>query len=46
MGGISFRAADWPDIALTYGYLEWDIGGDLVDDLNFSGSLLGAIFRF
>lgn len=46
MGGISYRAARWADIVLTYRYLEWDLGTDVVDDLNFSGPLLGVMFRF
>lgn len=47
IGGISFRAASWVDVALVYRYLEWDFeSGSLVDDLNFSGPTLGAIFRF
>jgi hypothetical protein len=44
--GIAFKAADWADITLVYRYLSWDIGGDLVDDINFSGPALGVIFRF
>lgn len=44
--GIAFRAADWVDIALAYRYLAWDIGGELIEDLNFSGPALGVVFRF
>jgi len=44
--GVSYHAAKWVDIAFVYRYLEWDIGGDFVDDLNFSGPALGAVFRF
>jgi hypothetical protein len=46
MAGISYRAAHWADIALTYRHLEWDLGSQLVDDLSFSGPMLGVIFRF
>ncbi len=46
MAGISYRAAQWADIALTYRHLEWDLGSQLVDDLSFSGPMLGVIFRF
>jgi len=44
--GIAYKAADWADIALVYRYLAWDIGGDVIDDLDFSGPALGVIFRF
>ncbi len=46
MAGVAFKASSWADIALTYRHLEWDLGGDLVDDLSFSGLMLGVIFRF
>ena len=46
MAGVGFKAADWVDIALVYRYLEWDLGADLVDDINFSGPALGVVFRF
>ena len=45
-GTFEARNDKWVDIAFVYRYLEWDIGGDFVDDLNFSGLALGAIFRF
>ena len=35
--GIAYKAADWADIALVYRYLAWDLGGDVIDDLDFSG---------
>ena len=44
--GIAFKAADWADIALVYRYLAWDIGGNVVEDLDFSGPALGVVFRF
>jgi hypothetical protein len=44
--GVSFHAAKWIDVALVYRHLEWDVGGDFVDDLNISGLALGAIIRF
>ena len=46
VAGVSYHAAKWVDVAFVYRYLEWDIGEDFVDDLNFSGPTLGAIFRF
>ena len=36
----------WVDIALVYHYLAWDIGGNVVEDLDFSGPALGVVFRF
>lgn len=44
--GIAFKAADWADIALTYRYLAWDLGGELIEELDVSGPILGVIFRF
>ena len=44
--GVAYHAADWVDVALMYRYLTWDIGGDFVDDLSFSGPTLGAVFRW
>jgi len=47
LGGVSFRAANWVDLALVYRQIDWDFGSDsLIDDLSFSGPALGAIFRF
>ena len=46
LAGIGFKAAHWADIKLVYRYLAWDLGGDVVDDINFSGPALGVIFRF
>lgn len=44
--GVAYHAADWVDVAFVYRYLAWDIGEDFVDDLNFSGPTLGAVFRW
>ena len=44
--GIAFKAARWADIALVYRYLAWDIGGDVIEDIDFSGPALGVVFRF
>ena len=46
MAGIGFNASDWADIALVYRYLEWDLGGHVIDDLDISGPALGVVFRF
>jgi hypothetical protein len=47
VAGVGFRAAKWLDVALVYRHLEWNFDSDLVvDDLSFSGPLLGLIFRF
>jgi hypothetical protein len=47
LAGVGFRAAKWLDIALVYRHLEWNFRSDqVVDDLSFSGPLLGLIFRF
>jgi opacity protein-like surface antigen len=46
MTGVGFKASSWADIALTYRYLKWELDTDLVDDLSFSGPMLGVIFRF
>ena len=44
--GVGFKAASWVDIDVAYRYLKWDLGGQLVDELSFSGPMLGAVFRF
>jgi hypothetical protein len=45
--GVSFRAANWVDLALVYRHLEWEFESDsLLRDINFSGPAFGAIFRF
>jgi len=44
--GITYRAGQKIDVALAYRHLEWDLDAALTDDLNFSGPLLGVIFRW
>jgi len=44
--GISYKATEHLDVALTYRHLEWDIGGDTLDNMNFSGPLLGVIYSW
>ena len=36
------------DVALVYRHLEWDIDDSarVIDDINFSGSMLGVAFRW
>jgi hypothetical protein len=46
MAGVAFKASSWADIALTYRYLKWEFDDELVDNLSFSGPMLGVIFRF
>lgn len=46
MMGVGFNATKWLDVALVYRHLAWEVDGDLIDNLNFSGPALGAIFRF
>lgn len=46
LAGVNFHASSTLDVVLAYQHLEWDIGGDVVDNINFSGPTLGAIFRF
>jgi len=46
MAGVAYHAAKWVDIALGYRYMEWEVGGNFVDDINFSGPTLGAVFRW
>ena len=46
IGGVGFKASERTNITLVYRYLEWDLGGDVIDDLNFSGPALGVVFRF
>ncbi len=38
--------AEWANVALLYRHLEWDIDGDLIDDIAFSGPAVGAVFRW
>ncbi len=45
--GIGFRAGRVWDLALVYRHLEWDLDSPrVVDDINFSGPMLGVIFRW
>ena len=44
--GVGFEATDWVDIVASYRYLKWELDGQVVDDLSFSGFMLGAVFRF
>ena len=44
--GVGFEAAPWVDIVASYRYLKWELDGEVVDDLSFSGAMLGAVFRF
>jgi len=46
LGTFEARNAKWVDIVFVYRDLEWGIGVDFVDDLNFSGPAFGAVFRF
>jgi opacity protein-like surface antigen len=46
MAGLGFKMSSWADLALTYRYLKWELDNDRVDDLSFSGPLLGVVFRF
>ena len=46
--GISYQAASWVDIALTYRHIEWDVKSkdDLIKNVNLSGPSFGATFHF
>ena len=45
--GIGYRAGRVWDMALVYRHLEWDLGSTrVIDDINFSGPMLGVIFRW
>lgn len=46
MAGVSYSATKWLNIALAYRHLSWEIDGDAIDNINFSGPGLGAVFRF
>lgn len=46
MAGVGYKAASCVDVVLTYRYLKWELDGELIDELSFSGPLLGAVFRF
>ena len=46
--GISYQAANWVDVALTYRHMEWDLKSTdgILKNVNFSGPSLGATFHF
>jgi len=46
--GISYQAANWVDLALTYRHMEWDLKSTdgVIDNVNFSGPSFGATFHF
>ncbi|MDX2481253.1 MAG: hypothetical protein QNK24_13085 [Desulfuromusa sp.] len=46
--GISYQAASWVDVALTYRHMEWDLTSTdgIVKNVNMSGPSLGATFHF
>ncbi len=46
IAGVGYKAASWADVVLTYRYLKWELDGELIDELSFSGPMLGAVFRF
>ncbi len=45
---MGYRAGNTVDVALVYWHLEWDIDDSarVIDDINFSGSMLGVAFRW
>jgi hypothetical protein len=46
LGGVGY-AFDWGDVTLEYRHLEYDQEDDkLLQDIGFSGGMLGAVFRF
>jgi opacity protein-like surface antigen len=47
MAGVGYRINQSVDLGITYRYLEWQFEDNaLLNDLNFSGPLIGARFRF
>lgn len=46
MLGLTVQVSENWDIALTYRHLDWKIRGDIANDINFSGPLLGALWSF
>ncbi len=46
--GISYQAATWVDVALTYRHMEWDLKSTdgIIKNVNLSGPSFGAIFHF
>ena len=46
IAGVTYSATKWLDVAFAYRHLSWEVDGDVIDNINFSGPALGAIFRF
>jgi opacity protein-like surface antigen len=45
--GVAFRASNRWDVALLYRHLEWDLDSSrTVDEISYSGPMLGAAFRW
>ncbi len=46
--GVSYQAASWVDLALTYRHMEWDLTSTdgILKNVNFSGPAFGATFHF
>ena len=46
--GISYQAANWVDVALTYRHMEWDLTSTdgILKNVNMSGPSVGATFHF
>jgi hypothetical protein len=48
ISGVSYQAANWVDVALTYRHMEWDLKSTdgVIKNVNFSGPSIGATFHF
>lgn len=47
MAGVGYRINQSVDVGVTYRYMAWQLDDNpLLNDLNFSGPLIGARFRF
>ena len=45
--GVAFQAGSRWDLALLYRHLEWDVDAtSVIDEISYSGPMLGARFRF
>jgi len=44
--GAVYHTNGGVDVAFLYRHLEWDLDEDLLDDINFSGPAVGAVFRW
>ena len=45
--GVGFQAGNSWDVTLLYRHLEWDLDSTrIIDDVNFSGPVLGFVFRW